>query len=321
MRENAKYEAIMKYIVLHHSATGFNVRDEVLRGWKFYNRIIKSDGRILKQHNTWHYRGKGNESWDICLVGNFEIGEPTQSQIRALEEYLRGKNYPVIGHRDIGKYGFTVGTLNTLCPGKNLYKLINNMTKYIQVINHSSKDVSHILASVRNWYLARGEQISFGGINPWATVDVYKTNYASGGCKNATPYQITWGLGDLDGGRHGKSLEDILIHEIMHCFFFEAGLGDIHDIKTKEYPRGLTGSWANEYNWNYYITHAKEKPMKITEEQLKKLYNLIFKRDPDEGSTGYIEKSLDFVLDEFLKSKEHKAYSKLYQAAKEIEKL
>jgi len=313
----------MRYNVIHHSVTGLNVRDSVLKSWKFYNRIIKPDGSVIKQHDTWHYRGQGNESWDICLVGNFEIGCPTGSQLKSLSRIL--KDCPVIGHRDIRDKGFTVGILDTLCPGKNLYKLLGNLgniqnikMKYIQINNHSDKAINHLLSAVKQWYADRGESITFEGINPWAVADIYVRQYASGGCKDAKPYKIMWMLGDLDNGKHGKSLHDILIHEIMHCYFYEAGLGDIHDIKTKEYPRGLTGSHANEYNWNYYLSKTT---MKVNKSQLQKLYRLIFKREMGVEAEPYIGHDLDFILDEFVKSKEHKAYKKLYEAGKEIERL
>ena len=59
----------------------------------------------------------------------------------------------------------------------------------------------------------------------------------------------------------------------------------------------------------------------MTEEMLNKLYLLTFKREPDAEASGYIGPPIDFVLNELLKSPEHLAYSKLYEAGKEIENL
>jgi len=69
------------------------------------------------------------------------------------------------------------------------------------------------------------------------------------------------------------------------------------------------------------LPYINQNDMNITEEQLKKLYSLIFKRGLDTDAMGYIGKDLSFVLDELVKSKEHKAYKKLYEAGKQIERL
>ena len=61
--------------------------------------------------------------------------------------------------------------------------------------------------------------------------------------------------------------------------------------------------------------------MKVTKPILEAIYQLTFKRPPDEGAEGYIGQELEFVLTELLKSPEHRAYAKLYAAGKEIEKL
>ena len=66
-------------------------------------------------------------------------------------------------------------------------------------------------------------------------------------------------------------------------------------------------------NWNNTNT--------MTAEQLRKLYLLVFKREPDVDAEPYIGKDWNFVLDELLKSLEHEVYSKLYAAGKEIENL
>jgi Zn-finger domain-containing protein len=108
----------------------------------------------------------------------------------------------------------------------------------------------------------------------------------------------------------------------MHCYYFDAGLGDIHDIKTKEYPRGLTGSWGNEYNWKFYLKKLEKNNMKekMTKEEINKLCLLTFKRPMDKKMESYVGHSFDFVADEWLKSNEHKIFTPLYKAGKDIEK-
>jgi len=46
---------------------------------------------------------------------------------------------------------------------------------------------------------------------------IYKVHYAYGG------------LRDKKGLVYGRSHEEVMIHEILHCFFQEVGMGDIHD--------------------------------------------------------------------------------------------
>jgi len=62
------------------------------------------------------------------------------------------------------------------------------------------------------------------------------------------------------------------------------------------------------------------KDMRINREQLEKIYQLAFKRNLDYEAQGYVGRDLDFVLDELLKSKENIYYTRLFKAAKAIEK-
>jgi len=307
------------YTTLHHSATPQNTSDKAIAEWTFYNRVIKPDGTLIFKHDTLHYRGNDNYSFDVCLVGNFENTSPTQGSLITLKKVIKEKGYPVIGHREIEEYGFTVGTMKTLCPGKNLFKWLQDFRIGHKILVVGEENISSISEDVIKWYADRGEKIEFIELGDhWAKVNVSEATYASGGCKNAIPYQIHFVIGSTCCGR-GKSLQDILIHEIMHCYFFDAGLGDIHDIKTKEYPRGLTGSWANEYNWTYFLSQTTMKD-KMTKEEVNKLSLLTFRRPMDEGMEPYIGYSFDFIVDEFLKAKEYNVYTPLFLAGKKIEK-
>ncbi len=77
---------------------------------------------------------------------------------------------------------------------------------------------------------------------------------------------------------------------------------------------------VNIWNINNFIDPEKfnwENNMKITKEQLTKLYQLIFCREPDEDAYNYIGHELEFVLDEFNKSLEHQRNSKVMKVIKE----
>lgn len=118
------------YLVIHHTVTSFNVSDKVIAKWKFYNRVIKSNGEVVVKHDRLHSRGGGKKSFDVSLVGNFEIDNPTSAQLdslRSLAREGRSKFETIIGHKEIKNYGFSVGILNTLCPGKNLISFVQSL--------------------------------------------------------------------------------------------------------------------------------------------------------------------------------------------------
>lgn len=130
-----------KWIVIHHSASdsgGALLFDQWhrKRGWDElgYHFVIDNgdglpDGRVevgsrwYKQKQGAHAKsptGEYNERGiGICLVGNFEKGQPTEAQLESLAKLTsflsREYDIPqqrIIGHRDVNH--------TTLCPGKNL---------------------------------------------------------------------------------------------------------------------------------------------------------------------------------------------------------
>lgn len=313
----------MKYLVIHHSATGTNVSDEIIKSWGFYNKVIKADGTTITQHDYWHERGNGHQSKDVCLIGNFMNDEPTEAQLVSLRKVIIELGLDIIGHRDIASKGFTIGTLQTLCPGDKLYKLLPTFNMKNVLVKYTGKnDIVELVETTKAWLDSYGIVLNFtmDTATPWAIADIWDSAIASGGCKKATPYELTIKLGNTLGGTHGKSWMDIFIHEILHCLYFDAGFGDMHDIKTEERPSGLGGSHENEYNINYYFK-LLSGDMKVTKEDLIKLYKAIFHRDIDDSGYGYEGKDLSFILAEFIKSKEWTAYDVLHKAAKAIEEL
>jgi N-acetyl-anhydromuramyl-L-alanine amidase AmpD len=67
----------------------------------------------------------------ICLAGNFDIGKPTAAQMNSVKELCRWlcKKYGldplekgvIVGHRDVN---------DTTCPGKNLYKRLEEIRRF-----------------------------------------------------------------------------------------------------------------------------------------------------------------------------------------------
>jgi len=121
-------------IVIHHSASSPKTTIEDIHRWHLqrnwagigYHYVIYSDGTIYRGRPEW---ARGAHAWldekheantnglGICLIGNFEIGKPTEEQINSLIWLIHNiwKRYPspelpVIGHKDV---------MPTSCPGKN----------------------------------------------------------------------------------------------------------------------------------------------------------------------------------------------------------
>lgn len=140
-----------KYIVIHHSASnGGNAASmdkyhREVRGWTNglgYHFVIgngsgSGDGQI-EIGGRWlhqlHGAHAGNDEYNqhgigICLVGNFEDGQPTEAQVRSLIElvnYLQQRcNIPfenILMHRHVR---------DTACPGENFpyYELLANLSQ------------------------------------------------------------------------------------------------------------------------------------------------------------------------------------------------
>lgn len=131
-------------ITIHHSGVIFkNDQDPIAylkhlqewsrkeKGWMDipYHYLIAPDGRIFEGRDI-KYPGDTNTTYDprghalICVLGNFEEQQPTSKQLAALA-WLSAKlsqqyHVPlerIKGHKDYAE---------TLCPGKNLYRYLQN---------------------------------------------------------------------------------------------------------------------------------------------------------------------------------------------------
>lgn len=124
--------SFIKGVVVHHSAGNGTVTAIAKyhvehNGWPGigYHFVITEDGTVCKTNNqsTLSYHagaGQNKAHLGVCLLGNFEMQEPTPEQVVSLRLLLKEikKALPgryVKGHRDIHA---------TACPGKNLYALL-----------------------------------------------------------------------------------------------------------------------------------------------------------------------------------------------------
>jgi hypothetical protein len=94
-----------------------------------YHFIVALDGTIYEGRD-WHYLGETNTKYDqtghllIMVMGNYEIQEPNQAQIKAVTDLMawgvQEFSVPldkIYGHRDLTE---------TLCPGKYLYPYLKD---------------------------------------------------------------------------------------------------------------------------------------------------------------------------------------------------
>jgi hypothetical protein len=123
----------IEQIVVHHSAdngtpesiAGYHVNEKKWPGVGYHFLIDKS-GQIYKGNNldvvSYNVANQNTKTVGICCIGNYEEDTPSAATVESLK-WLIGTvkaiigDKPVIGHRDVGQ---------TLCPGANLYKLIQS---------------------------------------------------------------------------------------------------------------------------------------------------------------------------------------------------
>lgn len=133
-------------ITIHHEGTNFELGDDAAkhiknvqvwgmgkdRNWIDipYHFLIAPDGTIYEGRNV-NTVGETNTEYDptghllITLLGNFEVQEVNQQQLNALTKLIayscKKYNLPyetIASHKDYSK--------QTSCPGKNLYRFLEN---------------------------------------------------------------------------------------------------------------------------------------------------------------------------------------------------
>lgn len=130
--------ASISQIVVHHSADNGTLATIAKyhtdpppngHGWPGigYTFVIYKDGTIYQVNDLdtkcFNVAEQNTKSLGICLIGDYEVDTPPQVQVDALKWLIATVRavvgeHPVFGHRD---------KVNTLCPGKNLYSLINSL--------------------------------------------------------------------------------------------------------------------------------------------------------------------------------------------------
>lgn len=130
-------------VYIHHSATA-GQGPEALQNFQHYHMSTKEmrdiaynflvgDNGTVYEGRGWGKAHGGNSGIDnrishsICLMGNFQVSEPTEASIDSLVELLRlGKTSgcwllkDIRGHRQERELSPDGGTI-TACPGNNLY--------------------------------------------------------------------------------------------------------------------------------------------------------------------------------------------------------
>lgn len=130
-------DQILRTLVVHHSAVSLSDGPREIQGMHFrrgfadigYHFLVGADGQMLEgrplnvrgAHTARHNTG----TVGVCLLGNFEVIEPTPAQLQSLRDLSRalrdvlGMTH-LAGHRDFPSQ-------STLCPGRNLYPLLPNL--------------------------------------------------------------------------------------------------------------------------------------------------------------------------------------------------
>jgi hypothetical protein len=126
-------DQVLKTVIVHHSALPLSDGPYEIQQLHFnqkgyadiaYHFIVDEDGNIYAGRDIHargaHTGGSNTGSIGVVLLGNFEVINPTQSQLDALKLLLQvmKQEYHVThlaGHKD-----FNPGV--TLCPGENLYE-------------------------------------------------------------------------------------------------------------------------------------------------------------------------------------------------------
>jgi hypothetical protein len=128
---------ILRTLVVHHSAVLLSDGPREIQGMHFrrgfadigYHFLVSADGQMFEgrplnvrgAHTARHNTG----AVGVCLLGNFEVIQPTPAQLQSLHDLGRALRDVIgithlAGHRDFPAQA-------TLCPGKNLYPLLPDL--------------------------------------------------------------------------------------------------------------------------------------------------------------------------------------------------
>lgn len=135
----------LNYITLHHGGEIFEKDKDVisylknLQKWSIntknwidipYHYMIDLDGKVYETRNI-HIPGDTNTDYDpvnhilVNVMGNYEVQEVNEKQYQSIVKliYYLYKKYDIPLSKIAGHKDYTDGTV---CPGKNLYKYLQN---------------------------------------------------------------------------------------------------------------------------------------------------------------------------------------------------
>lgn len=174
----------IKLLVVHHSAReykiGENYKSVIIshayshknKTWGYYSNgtaikgnglqyhyVIAPDGMIYKTRNwsevTWHANNANSLGLGIMVMGNFQIQNPTQEQLFALEKLLKYlveskdlnlKKSDVFAHGELTQYGNS-----TACCGYNLKDDVKRFREQGYIIEGKYEPQPDFKESFQHW--------------------------------------------------------------------------------------------------------------------------------------------------------------------------
>jgi len=152
----------INFIVIHHASSETATPEQIhewhlKKGWvgAGYNEYIRKDGSLYimrGDHEGAHTKGYNQNSYGICLEGDFEIEKPTEKQLLALIKTLkyhksRFKNLrSILKHKDLN---------DTECPGKNIQmsyiisKVYEQKETWEDIIKKASDDPNRWIRGIK----------------------------------------------------------------------------------------------------------------------------------------------------------------------------
>ena len=123
--DTSKFDAMesVKRIIIHHSASSSawtiqDIHELHQSGNKWagigYHYVIHYDGSIHKGRPDdiagAHCIGQNSSSLGICVIGNFEVSQPSRKQVKSLDALVKS-----LGIKEVKRHN---EYSNTLCPGR-----------------------------------------------------------------------------------------------------------------------------------------------------------------------------------------------------------
>ena len=155
----------INHLAIHHSEVSnqtvfdFNKWHTEHNGWHkiSYHYVIDEKGIVYQCNNdddlTYHVRGSNSDSIGICLIGNFDITDINECQLKNAEELVFDlcKKYALSASQILGHREFPGQLASKTCPGDNMSmdsfrlsigkKLVANYDMEIHRLNAKLKEL------------------------------------------------------------------------------------------------------------------------------------------------------------------------------------